>query len=731
MRVSLALLCLCGVCAAADEADVAALLAGVDEIITAGGIPNPVATFGDQAFVVMTGRAGRQRAPLFAAARYGRGRVLAGGHDGMFGAGVAGDPDNVRLLTNAVAWLGGQPTGLTVLRYGCDNLVPPLEAAGHTVATVSQAELLAELPDADVVLTSGISISGQPTVIEALARFVENGGGLLINTVAWGWQQLTPQGDILRDLGGNVLCTRMGLAWPEGMLDGTSENGFRADGQQLELSHAGLALRALSQHVAGGPQLDAAAMAQVSRTLSDTVRALPADHPFTASLRQTSAAAGGDAVPTNAAPVKLDNPFARIRAQLDLAAWRRAEPEQITAYPGASDFPGAVPADAPRVTKVLAIDTGVPDWHSTGLYVPAGEVVRVTIPAAAAGQGLALRVGCHTDGIWHLDQWRRFPEISTHRPLNAAETKVASPFGGLLYVIAPRGRQLGTVEVTVAGAVEAPLFVNGRTSLVEWRETIRHRPAPWGEFATDKVIFSVPSRVLQTLDDPEKLCAFWDQVMDACADLAQIPRERERPERYVPDIQISAGYMHSGYPIMTWMDQPEIMVDRDRLRREGSWGMFHEVGHNHQSGHWTFGGTGEVTVNLFSLYILERCCDSTVGVHPAITGEERRKKMAAYLANGAKFGDWQSDPFLALAMYYQLKEAFGWGAFERVFAGYRDAPDGTLPRGDEEKRDQWMVRFSREVGRDLGPFFQRWGVPTSEAARASIADLPDWMPDGF
>jgi hypothetical protein len=42
-----------------------------------------------------------------------------------------------------------------------------------------------------------------------------------------------------------------------------------------------------------------------------------------------------------------------------------------------------------------------------------------------------------------------------------------------------------------------------------------------------------------------------------------------------------------------------------------------------------------------------------------------------------------------------------------------------------------MVRFSRHVGRDLGPFFEAWGVPTSEEARQSIADLPGWMPEGF
>ena len=127
------------------------------------------------------------------------------------------------------------------------------------------------------------------------------------------------------------------------------------------------------------------------------------------------------------------------------------------------------------------------------------------------------------------------------------------------------------------------------------------------ELATSKVIVSVPSSVIRDLDDPEPVLKIWDEVLDAAADLACRPRVRERPERYVADVQISAGYMHSGYPIMTHLDAAKAMVSAEMMRK-GQWGLFHELGHNHQDGMWTFGGTGEVTCNLFSLYILETVC---------------------------------------------------------------------------------------------------------------------------
>ena len=36
--------------------------------------------------------------------------------------------------------------------------------------------------------------------------------------------------------------------------------------------------------------------------------------------------------------------------------------------------------------------------------------------------------------------------------------------------------------------------------------------------------------------------------------------------------------------------------------------------------------------------------------------------------------------------------------------------------------------MSHQVSRDLGPFFQLWGVPASDAARATAAQWPVWIP---
>jgi hypothetical protein len=320
------------------------------------------------------------------------------------------------------------------------------------------------------------------------------------------------------------------------------------------------------------------------------------------------------------------------------------------------------------------------------------------------------------------------PAVTLERALVGAETTVASAFGGLVYLVVPRGRK-GTLAVTVEGAVASPWYVLDTTTKAAWAEA-RRAPGPWAELATSKIVLTVPSDEVRALDDPAPLLRFWDRVLDADADLAGIPRARTRAERIVADVEISAGYMHSGYPIMVHLDAAPRMVDVGLLSTKGDWGLFHELGHNHQEPEWTFEGTGEVTCNLFALYVLQTVCGlRAIGGHEALA--DREAKAAAHVAAGAPFAAWKQDPFLALAMYVHLIEGFGWTPFREVFAAYRALPDAEQPKGDDARRDAWMVRFARAVGRDLGPFFVAWGVPTSEAARASIRDLPPWAPPGF
>jgi len=238
----------------------------------------------------------------------------------------------------------------------------------------------------------------------------------------------------------------------------------------------------------------------------------------------------------------------------------------------------------------------------------------------------------------------------------------------------------------------------------------------------------VPSRSIRDLDDPRPVAQLYVDALTAMSDLRGIKRLNVRPERIVCDQQISAGYMHSGYPVMTWLDVEKISVQNAALRNS-SWGHWHEFGHNHQVSDWTPEGTGEVTNNMFALYVWENVIGKDrASAHPAIRDDAMKKAWDKYVAGGKKYSDLQSNPFLYLQMYIQLQEAFGWDAYKKIFAEYRDLKPNEHPKNNQEKLDQWALRFSRIVGKNLGPFFQAWGVPISPNALASVRQLPVWLP---
>lgn len=688
------------------------------------GLPGTITVFGPRAFPVVAAPSAGRPAALVAAARRGRGRVVLFGHD-FFGAALARG-DTGRLVTNVAAWAAGRrPARARVGVRGWKLLRAHLQRAGFTVVGLDDPHWEKHLDHLDVVFVPLFGIDEAQRA--ALARALAGGLGVVSGGPGWGWQQLHPHLHLAEDEMGNRLLAPAGLVSDTGTVQKPASGLLAVSGPAPALLHAGLALDALLAQAAGARHPDDAAASLAVATLVRAVRALPADdrilRPRLAAL--LSGPEATRAVPTQEHPLRPGDGLARLAVALRHDRDARLDPARVRADPAAAAFPGAVDPHAPRVARRVDVDTAVPGWHGTGLYAAPGEVVRVHLPRRAAGAGLALRIGAHKDRLWGKAVWRRAPEITVERPLDRLRSEHACAFGGLVYVVVPPRCALGRVDVDVAGAVEAPRYVLGETSVADWRARGRALPAPWAELETSKLVITVPSRVVRDLDDPEALMRWWDRVMDACADLAARPHERPRPERYVADVQISAGYMHAGYPIMTHLDAAPRFVDLRRLSTRGDWGMFHEMGHDHQSPDWTFEGTTEVTCNLFSLYLMDTVCTQGAG-HGAMDPGKVARRRAAWRKAGPDFARWKREPFTALILYQDLARDFGWQAYRHVFAEYRALPPSERPHTDAQKRDQWLVRMSRTVGHDLGPAFRAWGIPVSKQALEAVASLPVW-----
>ncbi|HEY0866829.1 MAG TPA: M60 family metallopeptidase [Fimbriimonas sp.] len=649
---------------------------GVQTVATPG-LPGVVHTIDDRATPFLVG----EGKPIAAAGYAGRGRVVAFGHDGYLGEGPLATGDTKRLVQNAIRWAAGKPNPLV----GYVRVSPAAQKAlGFNAVDVEQSGWKVD------VVVGAFDGPDPKKVREVLSR----GGGAVAAVTPWGWSMVNPGKVLWRDQNWSPILLDAGLAFGDGM---ASQIRPVKDAQEARSLSAA---EAMKKPDAGAP------------LLAEVIRALPPSHALVGRIRRL-VAGRKNVVPTEATPVEKKNGLDR------LALVVRMLDGKTDADPASVDFPGSVARTAPRVAREVLVRTDRAHWQGTGLYAAPGEEISLAAPAELVGKGLRLQIGVHSDQLWHLDKWQRHPQIVVSAPVDRPVVRLRSPFGGLIVVDVPR--RIGkNGEVRIANAVPAPRYVHGQTTPEQWKLEREH-PAPWAEFESESVVITVPTVDALKVGDPKALMDLWDRTLALFADLDGY--DPGRPERIVADRQISAGYMHSGYPIMTWMDVTGLVTSVDQLTGIGSWGHWHEIGHNRQKAAWTWDGTGEVTCNFYSLLAMERIAGK--GIWDRL-GKEKQAKLEAHLEAGAPYDKWKGDPFLALTLYAQLIDAFGWDALSAVIKGYGDQEGQDWP--DLKKRDEWMVRYSRQVNRNLGPFFQAWGVPTSAEARDSIRGLETWMP---
>ncbi len=706
------------------------LLEGV-ESIAAPGLPGPVAVFGHGAFAVVTPQPAQA---VVAAAGWGKGRVVVFGHGGML---TATSGDSTVLLANAAHWAAGGRDEIRVwgasaaLRRGVDRYgYELLSADGDWREALGSIDLL-------VLDTHQLKTEADR---ELVREFVAGGGGWITAGLAWGWLQLNP-GKTIHEHPGNLVLTEMGLAFADGTVSEDEGDKYLVDAEPSRWAHAGRSLDALAEG-ALSPDEQAAAGASVAAVL----RTLGAGaNPLSARLDELldRDAASYDELFKNMHANGLtwkQHALARLAIERFMLESFDAPPMEVVKHPSADGFPGTIELaegeSLDRWPHLVRIDTTIPGWRCTGMYAPAGTVVAVSVDAGLAEAGLVVQIGAHLDPE-SRGELNRLPRVVRRFDITSESTLIANPVGGLIYLDVPKGFERESVDLAFSGAVTAPLFTLGVTTPEQWAEQ-RLAPGPWAELETRDFAITVPSALVRELDDPAALMEFWAEVVRTQGSLE--PRKAtgmsDRQARFVPDVSVSWGYMYApaNRPLTVPLHTAKNMLDLNVLRKqEGGnvWGFFHELGHWHQNAMWTFAGTGEVTVNIFTLYALDKVCGLPPAEARGFTHERMLSDMRAHVEAGSPFDVWKRKPFLALAMYVQLQQAFGWELYEDVFAEYRALPEAERPKTDDEKRDQWLVRTSRTAGVNLGPFFVAWGVPTSEEARASVSELPAWMPEGW
>ena len=286
-------------------------------------------------------------------------------------------------------------------------------------------------------------------------------------------------------------------------------------------------------------------------------------------------------------------------------------------------FYGTVPDDALGVEKKIYINTNVKGTHSLASYVPAGEIATVALNDEAlkyAKQGkIKISVGMtmvNADGYAHNHGTEnRMPYLGKTFSISEKETKVGTPFGGMVFIeIAESIPSGANIEVDIKGVVDTPYYDLGKTTAEEW-QVAKDAPGIFAEIRTPYLRFILPAKFIRNIEDPYKAAVFWTNVA-ALSSNAMGLEKRTTPMTLTFDQYITAGLAYASVGAWTCNLPPEWAKDAfnyDGLMKNGNWGLIHEINHHYQrrySGYSDEWGLGddftEITNNALSAasYIL-------------------------------------------------------------------------------------------------------------------------------
>ncbi len=283
---------------------------------------------------------------------------------------------------------------------------------------------------------------------------------------------------------------------------------------------------------------------------------------------------------------------------------------------------GDVSDSEPAIVKELTFSSRDYEcgYGVTGLYAPAGEVIKVEMSGADmnATNGITIHIGQalfngQANNIWmEKNQMQRFPYLLNTLNINKQTAEynektdtwtgyIGSFIGGPIYI-----RNKGTTNnpitfnTTISGGVAYSHFILGYTTKEEFEKNSKSS-APYFDLEVwdNGVLHSGPKRYAQefSYDDLYKAAVLWDKVSSVTAS-----NNSKYGIVFIYDPFVAAGAAvafpgrNSVNCPTDWMSSS---LNYEATVTSGSWGNFHEYHHNFQN--YGVGYTGEVTNNGLNL----------------------------------------------------------------------------------------------------------------------------------
>jgi hypothetical protein len=668
------------------------------------------------------------------------GRVVAMSHTGLLRAGGG------RWMANLAGWAGRKAEPVVALvGLGARDWA----GAPGTVTPVKGAITAEVLRGVDLVIAN-LHGNGFVEAAPVLEGFVRAGGGIVLVATPWA-ASVSAKAAAARLMGA------AGLAF-----SGSGPNEALIPISRTLPVHANAvaAGEALENERRGGSKLDPQERERCCATLESCIASGEISPALKGILDGMHAARGWVEVDLEHILRRKVRPLDAVIARYQHWLIQRMPAEGTVVHPSSKDYPGVVGA-GPIVRREIDVDArtgpdrlvnhGYRTRVGTGVYAKPGAPIRVRVPDTAVGAGLQVEVGIHVDANWNLGAWRRFPHISKAVEVVSNETVVANAFGGLVSILVPADCAVGRVRVEVSGGVEAPVFVLGRTTEADWHERVKQAPGAWGYIETPKWTGYFPAEELRRMEHPEEVGKYWLNVVDTADRVLGYGKWRRRGESMLVDRDIYVGYGHAGYPVMMAYGA-ESEANRNALSgrgpAQGDWGFLHELGHTFQDsfdGNYTIATHGEVDVNLVPGLIINLVHGRTSwdnDSHGTFDAKTRLRDWERWNGLPESERTWAKACSMNVGydFYFTLAECFGWSLYEKAFSRWMDwlqkpgadpGLDAIDGKGPNARRDRFFLLFCEASGRNLLPYFRKYGLGTSDAGISpsvisSVQRLAEW-----
>ena len=366
------------------------------------------------------------------------------------------------------------------------------------------------------------------------------------------------------------------------------------------------------------------------------------------------------------------------------------------------------------------------DFTATGFYVAPNETLTIHVEQLEDGSGVpTLFIGTFSR---YKAKWN-----PTVVPLTAGiNTIQADEYGGLLYIrynANDNSTPTGKVQLEFrSGHRPAPHFVLGKTTNAQWQamlDTWTTAPDVILESNETMLVASRAKALEYRQENQQQLMQTFDEITKGEYAISGIDNSSAQHKENVHKLLMTETDNSDYYMVATWYRTAyissvmNVLLTVDGARNNG-WGPWHELGHMHQQGAWTWDVLGEVTVNIYSLAVERKMGHLTSRLtRDNVWVDAMDYLMVPYVekdfnANGTSV-------FVRLAMFQQLWLAFGDDFYQTLHKETREE-QATFSTREQQMR-YFMLKACTISGKNLSAFFRKWGLKVSESVYTEILNL--------